>query len=89
MPSLKDIKYSRQNTISAVRDYYLFLTNLYLDESSIIEPPPNGWPSISRFSPTLNKTQEVTNLLRELPYIKSTQADTAHVEAAPNCTFAD
>jgi hypothetical protein len=42
MPSLIDIKYSRQKTVSAVRDYYLFLTNLYLDESSITEPPPNG-----------------------------------------------
>jgi hypothetical protein len=89
MPSLKVIEYSRQKTVSAVRDYYLFLSNLYLDESSFTEPPPDGWPSISHFSPTLNKTQEVTNLLRELPCIRSAQADTANAEAAPNCTFAD
>jgi hypothetical protein len=89
MPSLEDITYSRDETVAAVRDYYQFLTKMYLDEAKVVEPPPEGWPDITTRSFTLDKSKEVIDLLRHLPYIKSTQNDTVDAEGAPECTFAD
>jgi hypothetical protein len=89
MPGLEDITYSRDETIAAVRDYYEFLNNLYLDKDKIIFPPPDGWPEITTRSFTLSKSKEVITLLKHLPYIKSTSNDTIDAEGAPNCSFAD
>ncbi|KAF2132619.1 hypothetical protein P153DRAFT_363918 [Dothidotthia symphoricarpi CBS 119687] len=89
MPSLEDITYSRDETVAAVRDYYQFLTKMYLDETYIIEPPPEGWAHITNRHSTLDKSKEVINLLRHLPYIKSTLDSTVDAEGAPDCTFAD
>lgn len=72
MPELSEITYSTDATVAAFRDYYQFLTNLYLNESDVIEPPEGGWPTIS---PTvlegLGKDDEVIELLRYLPYIRT------------------
>jgi hypothetical protein len=89
MPDLEDIIYSRDTTIAAVRDYYQFLTKLYLDEDKIIFPPPDGWPDITTRSFTLDKSKEVITLLKHLPYIKSALDDTTDAQGAPDCLFAD
>ena len=89
MPELSEITYSRDDTVAAVRDYYQFLTKLYLDPSYIITPPPSGWPSITTQHSILDKCDEVIDLLRHLPYIKTTLNDTIDAEATPECTFAD
>ncbi|KAI0109822.1 hypothetical protein F4814DRAFT_461062 [Daldinia grandis] len=47
MLSLDEISYSRDATVAAVRDYYYFLTRMYLKESDVIEPPEGGWPNLS------------------------------------------
>ena len=39
MSGLDDIAYSRDATVAAVRDYYAFLTDMYLDEAEVLEPP--------------------------------------------------
>lgn len=84
MPTLDEISYDREATIAAVRDFYEFLTKMFLPESWIIYPPPEGWPSITneRMRP-LGKTDEVIELMRRLPYL--------HVDAkvAPDTAFAD
>ncbi len=90
MPSLSEIKYSRDECISALRDYYDFLTKLYLNKSSIIEPPKEGWPSITPESlQGLGKTNEVIALLRHLPYIQRPLDDRDKAHGAANCYFAD
>tara|TARA_R110002003_G_scaffold325_3_gene18777 strand:- start:497 stop:1291 length:795 start_codon:yes stop_codon:yes gene_type:complete len=89
MPSLENITYSRDETVAAVRDYYQFLTKMYLDEAYVIEPPPDGWAHITTRSSTLDKSKKVIDLLRHLPYIKCTLNDTVDAEGAPDCTFAD
>lgn len=89
MLCLLDVAYSRDETISAIRDYYHFLTNMYLDEDKIIEPPAKGWTHITSRSFTLDKSKEFVNLLRHLPYIKTTHMDTIDAERAPDCRFAD
>ncbi|KAF2677592.1 hypothetical protein K458DRAFT_423848 [Lentithecium fluviatile CBS 122367] len=89
MPELSDIKYSRTATIAAVREYYAFLTKMYLDEDEVVHPPWRGWSSITTDAlEDLGKTKEVVSLLRHLPYIRArNDGDNAH--GAPNCTFAD
>ncbi|KAK8091267.1 hypothetical protein PG994_000772 [Apiospora phragmitis] len=86
MPGLSNIRYSREKTISDVRDYYTFLTKMYLDESEVIEPPVEGWPYIDNLR-SMGKTDEVMALLRHLPYIR--RNEDVGPEAAPGCSFAD
>jgi hypothetical protein len=85
MPELSEISYSREVCITAVRDYYRFLTKMYLGESSIIEPPEEGWPTITAdLLQDMGKTDEVLALLCHLPYIRNDFA-----EVFPGCHFAD
>jgi hypothetical protein len=89
MPWLSEITYSREETITAVRDYYIFLTKLYLNETEVIEPPEDGWPSInSENLHDLGKSSEVIALLRHLPYIRR-RHDGREAQGAPGCYFAD
>jgi hypothetical protein len=89
MPTLEDIEYSRDETVAAVREYYQFLTKMYLDEAYIIEPPAEGWPDITNRSFTLDKSKAVIDLLRHLPYIKNTSNLNVDAQGAPECEFAD
>ncbi|KAI0007292.1 hypothetical protein F4779DRAFT_592626 [Xylariaceae sp. FL0662B] len=90
MPKLSEISYSRDGTIAAVRDYYHFLTKMYLPDSAILEPPTDGWPSITEDSMrTLGKTDEVVALLRHLPYIVEPSDDKYRMQGAPWAYFVD
>lgn len=89
MPQLSEIGYSRDACVAAVRDYYGFLTKMYLDESDVIEPPEGGWPTITTDNlQSLGKTDEVISLLRHLPYIRTPDSG-EKAQGAPWCTFAD
>jgi hypothetical protein len=89
MPRLEDISYSREDCVAAFRDYYTFLTKMYLKDSILLEPPEGGWPLITTENlQELGKSEEVVSLLRHLPYIqRQYTGDDSH--AAPNCYFAD
>jgi hypothetical protein len=90
MPGLSEIEYSRDECIAAVRDYYSFLTKMYLTESDVIEPPGGGWPNINTdILQELDKTEEVISLLCYLPYIRSPSDDRDKAQGAPWCYFAD
>lgn len=79
--------YSREETVATIRDFYRFLTSMYLDEAKVLEPPEGGWPNIPVDGwPNFNKTDEVMALLRELPYIDLGSQDT---HGAPDVVFAD
>lgn len=86
MPSLEDVTYDREECIAAVRDYYHFLTKLYLDESDIEEPPEDGWPNVTADTMRgLGKTDEVIQLLRHLPYVRRDE----RVQGGPWVEFAN
>jgi hypothetical protein len=91
MPELDEISYSREDCIAAVRDYYGFLVKMYLKDSAIIEPPKDGWPSITPDSLRgLGKTDEVISLLRHLPYITTPyEQGLAKPNGSPFCYWAD
>lgn len=64
------VGFDRDATVAAVRDYYHFLTKMYLEADRIMEPPPGGWPDITPESMRpLGKTDAAVDLLRHLPYI--------------------
>jgi len=94
MPDIEDIDpYSRTATIGAISDFYQFLTKVYMKDSQVIRPPPEGWPSIVNVDPadleSFGKSDEVMSLLAHLPYIKSPGNWHKDAEVAPNCVFAD
>ncbi|KAK3297830.1 uncharacterized protein B0H64DRAFT_373128 [Chaetomium fimeti] len=90
---LEDItyEYSREETIAAVSDYYTFLTQMYIEDSHVVYPPPGGWPEIVNADPAVlqsfGKSDEVLALLAHLPYIRCSWENPA--EVAPGCTVAD
>ncbi|KAF1968895.1 hypothetical protein BU23DRAFT_654985 [Bimuria novae-zelandiae CBS 107.79] len=81
--------YSRDECIAAIRDYYTFLTTMFMDSAFIIEPPQDGWPNITpEATQGLGKTDAVIDLLRHLPYIVS-KPYSNHPEGLPGGTFID
>lgn len=87
MPYLRDIHYSRNATVAAIRYYYKFITRMYLDEFEILEPPEGGWPHITpEATEDCGKSEEVISLLRHLPYINSPNRDN---QGASYCEFAN
>ncbi|KAF2972684.1 hypothetical protein GQX73_g872 [Xylaria multiplex] len=89
MPFLDEISYSRDGTIAAVRDYYQFITKMYLKETDIIEPPEDGWASLSTHLQCMGKTDEVLGLLSQLPYLQSPSDIRDQAQGAPWCEFVD
>lgn len=70
MPALDEVSYSREATIAAFRDYYRFLTEMFLPEDRVKEPRAGGWPAITKDnSRLLGKNDGVFELIRHLPYV--------------------
>ncbi|KAH8173731.1 hypothetical protein LIA77_05150 [Sarocladium implicatum] len=92
MPELEDVAYSRDETVQAIRDYYDFLASMYMDPSRIIRPPEGGWPALTPSNlEGFNKSDEVVQLLRRLPYIAGDKPDPylCRPHGAPGCKFHD
>ncbi|KFY42916.1 hypothetical protein V494_02164 [Pseudogymnoascus sp. VKM F-4513 (FW-928)] len=90
MASLSNITYSQDECVSAIRDYYYFLSKLYLDDTDFIIPPAGGWPTITMENLRgFGKSNEVISLLRALPYIRGVSSGGVELEGAPQTSFAD
>jgi hypothetical protein len=90
MPSLDNTTYSRDTCVAAISNYYNLLTAMYLDPSLLAIPPAEGWPSINSHSlASLGKTDEVIELLRHLPYIKTPHDLRDEPETYLDTKFAD
>ena len=78
MPELDEISYSRDAAVTAVRDNYIFLPKMYLDEVTIMTPAEKGRLNIINAAEShlagLHKTEEVLALLAHLSYIRGTPA---------------
>jgi hypothetical protein len=83
--SIMDPVYSRDECIAAIRNFYEFMATMFMDYSYIVEPPQGGWPCITAESMQgIRKTEEVTQLLRHLPYIVN-RPRTNHPQCLPGC----
>lgn len=97
MPDLGDVEYSRDECVQAVRDYFQFLAQMYLDESDFVFPPEDddnegGWPSINDDSLAgVEKDETVLDLLKHLPYVRQrpTVGGSDTIKVAPFTTFTD
>jgi hypothetical protein len=69
--------YNREQIVAAVTEFYQFLTTLpFVEPDEILYPPPEGWPQITKDKfAFLNKTDEVIELLRHLPYLDSSRGE--------------
>ncbi|KAK3901274.1 hypothetical protein C8A05DRAFT_35053 [Staphylotrichum tortipilum] len=45
--------YSQDEAVAAFTDYFEFLTKMYLDESFVAHPPPEGWLGIINADPAV------------------------------------
>ncbi|EFQ33956.1 hypothetical protein CGRA01v4_12437 [Colletotrichum graminicola] len=89
MPELEEVSYSREECIAAIRDYYTFLTKMYLKEEDVLHSPEGGWPSITPETMAgLDKSDEVISLLRHLPYLRR-RYDENDPQGAAYCCFAN
>ena len=87
---MNEVKYSRKDCVTAVRDYYHFLAAMYLKEDEILirEPPLGGWASMrAENMDLLGKDEEVGVLLRQLPLLIHCSPIMPH--CAPQTFFAD
>ncbi|KAK4119787.1 hypothetical protein N657DRAFT_649755 [Parathielavia appendiculata] len=93
MSDSEEVSYSREATIATITDYYTFLTRMYMNESQVIYPPTEGWPSIVNADPgklqDLGKSDEVLSLLAHLPYIRCPGDWNYEADAVPRCSFED
>ncbi|KAL2122665.1 hypothetical protein VTJ04DRAFT_3120 [Mycothermus thermophilus] len=89
MPRLSEVSYSLEETVAAIRDYFEFLTRVYLDESYVHLPPEGGWPEITpERLRGLGKTDDVVQLLRHMPYIQDDENTGSRIYAGPcMCEF--
>ncbi|KAI1382678.1 uncharacterized protein F4822DRAFT_102343 [Hypoxylon trugodes] len=74
--------YNRQDVISQLESFYTFLP--HIPAAAVHKPPADGWPSIT--AETLgfqNKSPEVIELLRRLPYIDINSDPDTHPWIAP------
>jgi hypothetical protein len=83
------MEYSRDECVTAFREFYHLLAKMYMDESYIKEPPPGGWPNITPEAlRPLNKTEEAVSLLKYLPYIDDSEQP-FNPQCLPFTPFAD
>ncbi len=75
--------------MAAVSDYYTFLAQMYMKESSVMYPPPVGWPQIVNADPaalrSLGKSDRALLPMAHLPYICLQD----EAQPIPSCTFAE
>ncbi|KAF4821173.1 hypothetical protein CGCTS75_v011157 [Colletotrichum tropicale] len=63
-------EYSHDATVKAITSFYEFMKRMHGEEEAVLKyPPPTGWPQITHESfAGLDKTKEVIELLRHIPY---------------------
>jgi hypothetical protein len=62
---------TRDELVTIITDFYIFLTKLYLPLSAIKFPPRDGWPNITpETTQHSNKSRFVIDLMKHLPYIE-------------------
>jgi hypothetical protein len=90
MLTLDQVQYSEEATVTAVTDFFIFLTKMYLPDSAVVHPPPGGWPTLASDLRNLGKSDTVLSLLSHLPYINEDGVDENKIpEVTPSGRWAD
>lgn len=71
MLELNEVSYSESASVTAINDFFKFLTAMYLDEATLEWPSDGGWSTITGDTlRNLNKSEGVISLLRKIPYMR-------------------
>jgi hypothetical protein len=89
MPELNQVRYSESSSVATIRDFFKFLTKMYLDEMSVEWPPEEGWPTIKEGAfGSLGKSETVLALLRQIPYLRDLDLpEWERPQGAPQANF--
>jgi hypothetical protein len=88
MLQLNEVSYSESASVTAIRDFFEFLTKMYLDEETVEWPPEGGWPTITRNAfGSMDKSDRVISLLRQLPYMQDDSDGVQRPQMLPDATF--
>ncbi|KAF3056383.1 hypothetical protein GL218_06733 [Daldinia childiae] len=67
-------RYTRDQYVAIINDFYTFLTRMYISDSALKHPPEGGWPNITPENCSgFGKNAFVVDLLKHLPYIQGGQ----------------
>lgn len=68
-------RYSRDELVATISDFYTFLTRLHIPASVVKYPPPEGWANITpETTKRSGKSALVIDLIKHLPYIDEADA---------------
>jgi hypothetical protein len=88
MLELDEISYSESAAVTAISDFYKFLTKMYLDEETVEWPPEGGWPTLTENAfGSMEKSDQVISLLRQLPYMQDDSDGEQRPQGLPEASF--
>ena len=87
MPELDEVSYSESAAVTAISDFYRFLTKMYLDEEIVEWPPEGGWPFTKTGFGSMEKSDRVVSLLRQIPYMEDKLDGEPRPYALPEAPF--
>ncbi|KAJ4345085.1 hypothetical protein N0V95_005932 [Ascochyta clinopodiicola] len=88
MPELDDVSYSETVAVTAISDFFKFLTKMYLDEETVEWPPEEGWPTMTRDAfGSMDKSDRVISLLRQFPYMRDNSDGEPRPQFLPEAPF--
>jgi hypothetical protein len=88
MLELNEVSYSESAAVTAISDFYKFLTKMYLDEETVEWPPEGGWPTLTKNAfGSMEKSARVVSLLRQIPYIQDDLDGEQRPQGLPEALF--
>jgi hypothetical protein len=82
--------YTRDEYVTIITDFYVFLTKFYISSSALKCPPPGGWPNITpETTRGFGKAPIVIDLIKHLPYIDRKDARKMVTNIEYNCDVID
>ncbi|KAI1661374.1 hypothetical protein F4813DRAFT_347341 [Daldinia decipiens] len=64
-------RYTRDQYVAIINDFYTFLTRMYIADSALKHPPEGGWSNVTPENCSgFGKNTFVVDLLKHLPYIE-------------------
>lgn len=88
MLELDEVSYSESASVTAISDFFNFLTKMYLDEGTVEWPPEGGWPTMTANAMgSMEKSDRVVSLLRQLPYMHDKSDGVQRPQGLPGAAF--
>lgn len=88
MLDLDEVSYSENAAVTAICNFYKFLTKMYLDEETVEWPPEGGWSTLTKDAfGSMDKSDRVISLLRQIPYMQDDLDGELRRQGLPEAPF--